>query len=198
MKKQLSERQQHELDKYLDVFDRGTTGTPGVYAHKNWGSGIYDYIIEANPNSILDVGCGMGVFVNEMDNQLKIPNVYGLDIASVKTGKYHKNDNVTWIDSMAHDIPLEDGSVEYITSFDCLEHCLPEDIDTVVDEFDRVCSKGLFLSIAYRQAAEKTMDGEIMHMTVKPETWWIEKFSKKFKLVKVYNAYLIFEKISNK
>mgnify|MGYP003657724502 CR=1 FL=1 len=115
MKKKLNERQQHEVNKYLDVFERGTTNTPGVYA----------------PNSILDVGCGMGVFVNEMNKKLKIPNVYGLDIASVQTGKYHKNDNITWIDACAHDIPLEDNSVEYITSFDCLEHCLPEDVDTI-------------------------------------------------------------------
>tara|TARA_R110000851_G_scaffold120625_1_gene249104 strand:- start:136 stop:720 length:585 start_codon:yes stop_codon:yes gene_type:complete len=194
MKKQLSERQQHELDKYLDVFDRGTTGTPGVYAHKNWGSGIYDHIIEANPNSILDVGCGMGVFVNEMDKIMKIPKVYGLDIASVKTNTYHKNDNITWIDALAHDIPLADGSVEYITSFDCLEHCLPEDVDTIVDEFYRVCTKGLFLSIAYHQAHERTFDGEIMHMTVEQEQWWIDKFSRKFNLVEVYNTYLIFNK----
>ena len=38
------------------------------------------------------------------------------------------------VDAMAHNIPLPDSSVEYITSFDCLEHCLPEDIDTIVDE----------------------------------------------------------------
>ena len=202
MKKKLNERQQHEVNKYLDVFERGTTNTPGVYAHKNWGSGIYEHIIDAAPNSILDVGCGMGVFVNEMNKKLKIPNVYGLDIASVQTGKYHKNDNITWIDACAHDIPLEDNSVEYITSFDCLEHCLPEDVDTIVNEFARVCTKGLFLSIAYRQAGERTLHGEQMHMTVEQEPWWIEKFSRKFKFEQVVNtniennsvAYLIFKK----
>ena len=194
MKTTLSKRQQHEVDKYIDVFDRGTTLTPGTYAHKNWGLGIYGHIFDASPKSILDIGCGMGVFVNEMHKIMKIPKVYGLDIASVKTNTYHTNDNITWIDAMAHDIPLEDGSVEYITSFDCLEHCLPEDIDTVVDEFDRVCSKGLFLSIAYRQSVETSLDGEFLHMTVEQEQWWIDKFSRKFNLVEIYNTYLVFDK----
>ena len=68
--------------------------------------------------------------------------------------------------------------------------------------FARVCTKGLFLSIAYRQAGERTLHGEQMHMTVEQEPWWIEKFSRKFKFEQVVNtniennsvAYLIFKK----
>lgn len=196
MKKQLTERQQHELDKYKDVFKRGTTRVKGsgVYGDANWGLRIYDYIKDIKPKSILDIGCGMGVFVNDMDKNLQIPKVYGLDIASIKTGNYHANDNITWIDSMAHDIPLEDNTVEYITSFDALEHCLPEDIDQIVDEFYRVVTKGLILKITYQQASERSLDNEFLHMTVQPESWWVEKFMKKFIYKGNRNGYLLFSK----
>ena len=193
--KQLTLRQQLELEKYIDVFTNGTTSTPGVYGHNNHGFGCYDYIKTLNIQSLLDVGCGVGVFINDMSEVFKIPNVYGLDIASVRLDKHIQNDKITWIDSLAHDIPLSDNSVEYITSFDCLEHVLPEDVDTIVDEFYRVCTKGLILRIAYRQAHELSRTGEVLHMTVQPKSWWVEKFSRKFKLELLYlDNYLIFIK----
>jgi ubiquinone/menaquinone biosynthesis C-methylase UbiE len=130
-----------------------------------------------------------------MVSNFNIENVYGADIASISTGKYIKNDKITWLDCMAHDISLKDATVEYITSFDCLEHCLPEDIDLIVNEFYRVCSKGLLLKIAYRQANERSFKGEVLHMTVQPENWWIEKFSQRFTFTGKYNGeYLLFTK----
>lgn len=193
--KQLTERQKLELDKYIDVYTRGTTGTPGIYGHNNWGGGCYEYIHTLNINSLLDIGCGQGVFVNDMQTKFNIPTIYGLDIASVKLNTHIQNDKIQWIDSMAHDIPLPDNSVEYITSFDCLEHVLEEDVDAIVDEFYRVCTKGLILRITYRQAAEKSMNGEDLHMTVQSQQWWINKFSRKFKLNLLYlNTYLVFSK----
>jgi ubiquinone/menaquinone biosynthesis C-methylase UbiE len=193
--KKLTNAQQHELNKYINVFQKGTTGTPGIYGHNNWGKGCYDYISDIKPNSILDVGCGKGVFVNDMQQLFHIPEVYGLDIASIRTGKNIQNDKITWIDSQAHDIPLPDSSVEYITSFDCLEHVLTEDVITIVNEFYRVCTKGLILRITYHQARERTYENEVLHMTVQPENWWIEMFETKFKFNGKHNMdYLIFTK----
>ena len=191
----LTERQKHELDKYLNVYKQGTTSTPGIYGHKNWGSGVYDYIKKIKPNSILDVGCGKGVFVNDMVSKLNIPIVYGADIASVSTNNHIKNDKIIWLDCMAHNLDVGDNMVEYVVSFDCLEHCLEEDVDLIVDEFYRVAEKGLILRITYRQANERTLNGEVLHMTVKPESWWLDKFSKKFKFDGKFNKdYLLFSK----
>lgn len=192
--KQLTTSQQLELKKYIDVYTRGTTKTLGIYGHNNWGEHIYDYIKLINPQSLLDVGCGIGVFINDMNIQFKIPKLYALDIASVRLGKHIPNENINWIDSQAHDIPLKDSSVEYITSFDCLEHVLEEDVDSIVDEFYRICSKGLILKIAYRQAHERSLDGQGLHMTVRPEQWWIDKFSRLFKFNHNKDGYLIFDK----
>jgi len=195
-KESLSENQVKELNKYLEVYDKGTTSTPGVYGHKNWGEGIYPRIEALNINSILDIGCGKGVFVNDMVSKFNIEEVYGADIASVSTGKYIQNNKIKWLDCMAHNIPLEDNKIEYIVSFDCLEHCLEEDVEGIVNEFNRVCTKGLILKIAYRQAGERSPKGEVLHMTVQPEGWWIEQFSKRFDFKENYKGYLIFNKKS--
>jgi len=192
--KQLTDKQQLELEKYVEVYTKGTTLTPGIYGHNNWGSGIYEYISTINAQSLLDIGCGQGVFINDMDIHFKIPKLHALDIASVRLDKHIPNKNINWIDSQAHDIPLEDNSVEYITSFDCLEHVLEEDVETIVNEFYRVCTKGLILRIAYHQARERSTKGEVLHMTVQPEQWWKDKFSTKFKFNQKLGDYLLFDK----
>jgi len=188
----LSKNQKYELEKYLTTYSKGTTSTPGVYGHNNWGEGLYVHIEKIKPNSILDVGCGQGKFVNDMVNKFNIPLVYGADIASVATGKYIDNSKVNWLDCMAHSIPVNDNEVEYVVSFDCLEHCLEEDIDTIVNEFYRISTKGLMLNISYRQASERSLNGEMLHMTVKPEKWWIDKFSEKFNFDGKFKNYLLF------
>lgn len=188
----LSKNQKYELEKYLTTYSKGTTSTPGVYGHNNWGEGLYAHIEKIKPNSILDVGCGQGKFVNDMVNKFNIPLVYGADIASVATGKYIDNSKVNWLDCMAHSIPVNDNEVEYVVSFDCLEHCLEEDIDTIVNEFYRISTKGLMLNISYRQAFERSLNGEMLHMTVKPEKWWIDKFSEKFNFDGKFKNYLLF------
>jgi len=193
-REKLTTNQAHELNKYLLTYDKGTTSTPGVYGHNNWGENAYPHIEKIKPKSILDVGCGRGRFVNDMVNKFNIPLIYGADIASVATGNHIENDKVNWLDCMAHSIPVPDNEVEYVVSFDCLEHCLEEDIDTIVNEFHRVASKGLILNISYKQAEERSAEGEVLHMTVKPESWWIEKFSQKFEYDGKFQSYLLFTK----
>jgi ubiquinone/menaquinone biosynthesis C-methylase UbiE len=171
-----SNKQQNEVLKYTSEYNSR------VYGQHNHGVGLYsEYIPSLNIKSLLDVGCGRGVFVNDMVNKFNIKEVYALDIASVSTLNYIKNDSINFIDGSAHNIPLPDNCVEYVVSFDCLEHCLEEDIPKIVDEFYRVCTKGVVASIATHQTQHKTITNEDFHMTVKPFEWWREHFSRKFK-----------------
>ncbi len=112
-----------------------------------------------------------------------IPKVYGADIASVKTGNVISNDKIEFIDSDALNLGLPDNSVYYVVSFDCLEHCLEDDIDGIMKNFARIAKKGFIFSITYRQAGERSNHGEFLHMTVKPESWWVSIIEKYAKLV---------------
>ena len=63
----------------------------------------------------------------------------------------------------------------FLTSFDCLEHCLPEDIDDILNEFNRISKKGFVLSISYVPDSHGNLT---LHMTVQEEEWWLNKISK--------------------
>ena len=172
-----------EKEKYKSIY----AGPLGEYYVKNdsrgqvdkgygracWGENALQFLSAHSAQSVIDIGCGYGRFCDYATGF--IPKVYGMDIASVITGNTIKNDKITFFDGEAKKIPLPDKAVEWVCSFDCLEHCLPQDIDTIFNEFDRVASKGFVLSIAY---IHDICNGVELHMTVQPEEWWIEKISK--------------------
>ncbi len=172
-----------EKEKYLDLYNHhddvpgagdilpGKMG--GGYGRICWGENMLETLKEWRVSSLLDVGCGYGNFCDAAT--LFVPRVYGLDIASVASGNVISNSRITYLDGEASHLPLEPESVEWITCFDCLEHCLEQDIDHILSEFDRVASKGFALSISYEPCEQ---DGVPLHMTVRPEAWWIEKLSR--------------------
>jgi SAM-dependent methyltransferase len=175
--------QMNEKEKYLNLYQApggaqshadvipGRMG--GGYGRLCWGENMLETLKGWNISSLLDVGCGYGNFCDAA--ALFVPRVYGLDIASVATGNVIDNPEVTYLDGEAKHLPLPDNAVQWITSFDCLEHCLERDIDNILQEFNRVACKGFILSISYEPCE---MDGMPLHMTVKPEAWWIKKLRK--------------------
>lgn len=173
----------NEKEKYLKIYAAPRNETSqgdvipghmgGGYGRICWGENMLEPLKAWKVSSLLDVGCGYGNFCDAA--ALFVPKVYGLDIASVASGNVINNPEISYQDGEAKDLPLPNNAVEWITSFDCLEHCLEQDIDEILKEFDRVARKGFVLSISY-EACE--MDGMPLHMTVKPESWWIDKLSK--------------------
>jgi len=167
-----------EVSKYIEIYS-GNVGKNYEARHSEgygrgfWGKNAIPYLKEQNPKSVCDVGCGYGRFCNAITEFTE--KVYGLDIASVKTNNVIQNPKVVYIDSEAKQIPLPDKCVEWVTSFDCLEHCLPQDIDSILDEFDRISTKGFILSISYTHDSHGPI---VFHMTVQPENWWLQKLEK--------------------
>lgn len=172
----------NEKEKYLKIYGAPQNETSqrevipghmgGGYGRICWGENMLETLKAWKITSLLDVGCGYGNFCDAA--ALFVSRVYGLDIASVAAGKVIDNPEITYLDGEAKDLPLPDKAVEWITSFDCLEHCLEADVDEILKEFDRVASKGFVLSISYEPCE---MNGMPLHMTVKPESWWIGKLS---------------------
>jgi len=109
--------------------------------------------------------------------------VYGLDWG-IKPDESCKNANIEFINADAQSIPLPDNSVDVTTSFDFLEHVIPENIDKVISEIARVTKSWLLNTIGTgpsksrrKQLEEIFGDGEL-HQTQKSKEWWIKVLSK--------------------
>lgn len=168
----------NEKEKYFEIYsgvigeDYKTRHNEG-YGRGFWGYNAINFIKEQNPKSVCDVGCGYGRFCDAISEF--VDEVYGVDIGSVATGNIIDNKKIKFIDSDAKKIPLPDNSVDWVTSFDCLEHCLPEDIDAILEEFNRIAKEGFVFSISYTNDSH---NGLVLHMTVEGEEWWLNKISK--------------------
>lgn len=78
-----------------------------------------------------------------------------------------------------HAVPLASSIADVVTSFDALEHLLPEDVDPVLAEMHRVARPGgrFIVSICTRPS-RITVDGENLHPTVRPQSWWIGQIAR--------------------
>ncbi len=147
-----------EKQKYIEIYKAKQ------YGSANHGWDIRWYFIE-NCGSFVDVGCGDGKLV---DWGIGMGfNAVGVDFASGYG-----------IEADAWNLPFEDNEYEFVTAFDMLEHLLPEDVDKTLDEFNRVASIGFIFSIAYVQSVATGVNDELLHPTVKPESWWLAKLKK--------------------
>lgn len=179
LKENFSEESNQERIKYIKGFQERLST-----CDRNWARrcGFYPLIKEYNFKSALDVGCGDGTFCCDLVHLFGCEKVYGLDIASVVLNMVKNIDNqIIYFDGEAKALPLDDNSVEFVTAFDVLEHILPQDVEKTIQEFDRVSTKGLMLSISHRLSGE-IVDGSNLHMCVKPFKWWKEKLSRYFEV----------------
>ena len=142
----------------------------------NWGTPFYDDIKNLPITSICDVGCGNGKFLNDFSS-LGYKNLYGVDIITVSEKMVIENKDIQYLSGPASSIPLEDKSIDLLTSFECLEHIHIDEVDNVLKEFNRI-TKGYFMfSIAHKISSE-TVFGQNLHLCVKTLDWWTKKISK--------------------
>jgi len=164
----LKRRRRYERHKYKELLK-----SPKViryYGKQDHSAKVRKQISRLNINSVCDIGCGNGKFCKRMKKQ-RCDTVIGVDFVFKNEGS-----DVQWINCYAHDIPIEDSSVEYATAFDCLEHILPEDIDLVLSEMNRISTKGCIVSVPYKQSPTKYQK-QGLHPIVQNKEWWINKLS---------------------
>lgn len=146
-----------------------------------------------SPKKMLDVGAGRGQFIAAARKE-GIEAV-GFDFSSwaVNDGRYREC-RPEWL--IQHDAtkpwPYADKSFDLVIALDLMEHIYADDIDFVVDEIYRVCSKYVFLEIA---VAPKDENGFIIkkgekppvdkdprtwagHVTVQHKEFWYDKFDR--------------------
>lgn len=161
----LEARREHERRKYLAL-----AGQPGgTYGATNHGRFAYRLVqaFKPRPTFVVDFGCGRNLFIQHL-RRLGIDGL-GIDFAFPEAD----------IVAPMHRVPVSAGIADVVTSFDALEHLLPEEVDEVLDEMRRIAvpGGGFVLSICTRESKTK-VNGEGLHPTVRPLKWWLDRIGR--------------------
>ena len=146
---------------------------------KGYGNGFHakkylPFIKSLKVDSVLDIGTGRGQFCNWAIQNL-CDNVHGLDI-SIEPKPEYTNMGINFIKGVTHDIPLEDNSVDLITSFDVLEHIHPDYIEKTITEVKRVAKKYTFNRIANcPSTSHKKVVGDLHLIQKHRKDYWVKQ-----------------------
>jgi SAM-dependent methyltransferase len=158
----LEQRREAERRKYVKL-----ASSSSRYGATNHGRDAYTTVIAWQPRFVVDFGCGDNAFIREL--RRRGIDGLGIDFANGEAD----------VVAAMHCVPLAGGIADVITSFDALEHLLPDDVDPVLAEMRRVGRPGahFILSICTRPS-RITVGGENLHPTVRPHDWWLDRISR--------------------
>jgi len=159
----IEQRREAERQKYLTLQAR----SDGRYGGSNHGRRAIVSVLLRQPRFVVDFGCGSNAFIREL--RRRGADGLGLDFANAEAD----------ILAPMHAVPLAAGIADVVTSFDALEHLLPEDVDPTLAEMRRVARPGaaFVLSISTRPS-RITAHGENLHPTVRLRTWWLDRIGR--------------------
>ena len=138
------------------------------YGHACEGKPNFNDVVSLKPKSVIDIGCGHNEFLGLIKSIYgdKV-SVLGVDIACPSAD----------LIAPAHNMPIPDSSYDLLVSFDCMEHIPEEEVELAYSEFARVADR-IYLKISLTHS-ETRIDGEPVHVCVKPKEWWLD-LSKKY------------------
>lgn len=151
-----------EIEKYQGIY--ANPSAYRGYGHSNHGRGAA--ALMEGIKSLCDIGCGHNEFVKTQRTLRADMPAVGVDFACPGAD----------VQAAATALPFVDKQWDMLTSFDMLEHLLPEEVGPALREFARVSSRFCF-SICYR-ASVITWQGANLHPTVQPESWWVGEISR--------------------
>jgi len=111
--------------------------------------------IPIDTKTILDIGCGNGVFINRLTDEFpdRFEKIVGLDpcneaLKYVKTEKVNQNIN---------GIPFESNSFDLVSCLEVLEHLPQRDFKKGLSEIQRVSSKYILVSVPNDEILEQLL-----------------------------------------
>jgi ubiquinone/menaquinone biosynthesis C-methylase UbiE len=198
----LEQQRAAERAKYDAIYSGFWWGPSYGYRGNHWEKGMDLF---CKYTSVCDVGTGSGhfpTFIYQCGADLAVGVDFAMPAEAQLIKLYAPNSHVlVLMRAPAHDLPLGDGQVQYVTAFDVMEHLLPEEIDDVLEEFMRVSYEGIALSINYQPhdpPAIVERFGSGLHRTVRPKEWWIQKIKRVtgFTITEHLGKYLIAKRAS--
>lgn len=159
----LAARREAERAKYVTLAAReGST-----YGSTNHGSRAVPLIQRLRPRLVIDFGCARNDLVRDL-RRLGIDGL-GVDFAFPEAD----------VPDPMHKTRLLSGVADVVTSFDALEHLLPEDVNAALAEMRRVARRrGHFILSVCTRPSRHTVAGANLHPTVQPLAWWLDRIGR--------------------
>lgn len=169
-----------------DFFD-GTRsqGYGGYYYNPRFWSPVVPtfkkYWQLTSKNSLLDVGCGKGFMIYDIQRLIPGIKVKGIDISeySIANAVESVKDSVSVAN--AKKLPFEDNSYDIVISINTVHNLEIEECAKALQEIERVRKEGAFITVdAYRNEDEKQrmMAWNLTAKTIMSVEDWIEFFKK--------------------
>jgi len=119
---------------------------------------LFDFIIDQNPQTILDFGCGKGNLIQTLKVQFPDKTITGYDPANSE-----------------FDYSIDNKVYDLIYSTDVLEHIEPEFIDQTL-AYLSTKSRYIYHLIALSPAKLILANGRNAHLIQETPEWWKQKF----------------------
>ena len=108
-------------------------------------------LVPKDVGSIIDVGCGNGIFINYVQSHSSIKELLGVDnsaaaLEQVKTEKVRCD---------IKSIPVKDKDYDLVTAFEVIEHFSSTDSKPVLKEICRLAEKYIMLSVPNNETLAK-------------------------------------------
>jgi cyclopropane fatty-acyl-phospholipid synthase-like methyltransferase len=130
------------------------------------------YIEKYKPSSVIDIGCGIGSYLESAANHGLF--FFGFEI-SESAQKYTPEKIISHICYMDCTTLINIGQVDCVISFETAEHIDPSGTDQFVDNLITATGKHLLFT-----AAPPGQDGT-GHINLHPREFWIEQLTKRLK-----------------
>jgi SAM-dependent methyltransferase len=111
-------------------------------------SALDELLTLAQPESVLDVGCGEGVLTHEWARRLESGRVVGLDLPDPMLQAHWRNrvrPNLEFVCAGAEAMPFTDRSFDLVAAVEALEHVLEP--RRVLTEMARIARRHLLVSV---------------------------------------------------
>lgn len=132
-----------------NTYDKYGSGNPLVRRLMRGFERSLDELLErADPDSLLDVGCGEGVLAERVARRLDPRRVVGVDVeeASIQAGwAAHRAPNLEYRTMHAEELPFGEGEFDTVSAIEVLEH-LP-DPERTVAQMARCAQRHLLVSV---------------------------------------------------
>lgn len=125
--------------------------------------------VQAYPdaNRVLDFGCGSGYAVRKMRARRR--EWLGIEL-SESAYKQFLHEPYFYVGTLEQ---FPDNHCDMVYSTEVFEHIPEDEVDEVICQLSRIVKRCAFLTISLRPSS----DNNSYHCTLKPRTWWEEKFA---------------------